>query len=202
MGIIRKGQFKAIIEQDENPWNPRENDNLGSMFCQHGRYILGDDDAVHPNTLTKKETAVILPLYLYDHSGITMRTHPFDCQWDSGQVGWIYGTRKKLREEWGVKRLNDQHIAQAMRTLIAEVAEYDQYLTGDVYRYTIEDGDGNVVDSCSGFYGFDHVQIEAQEALDYAYDTRTREKASTIAVTANVPSRAAQRFWRMNNAPA
>lgn len=33
---------------------------------------------------------VILPLYLYDHSGITMNTCGFSCPWDSGQVGWIY----------------------------------------------------------------------------------------------------------------
>ena len=29
---------------------------------------------------------VILPLYLYDHSGITMNTCGFSCPWDSGQV--------------------------------------------------------------------------------------------------------------------
>ena len=33
---------------------------------------------------------VILSLYLYDHSGITMNTTGFSCPWDSGQVGWIY----------------------------------------------------------------------------------------------------------------
>ena len=35
---------------------------------------------------------VILPLYLYDHSGITMNTCGFSCPWDSGQVGWIYAS--------------------------------------------------------------------------------------------------------------
>jgi hypothetical protein len=33
---------------------------------------------------------VILPLYLYDHGGITISCSPFSCPWDSGQVGWIY----------------------------------------------------------------------------------------------------------------
>ncbi len=44
---------------------------------------------------------VILPLYLYDHSGITMSTGAFSCRWDSGQVGWIYAEKKKFIEETG-----------------------------------------------------------------------------------------------------
>ena len=44
---------------------------------------------------------VILPLYLYDHSGITMSTGPFSCPWDSGQVGWIYASKKTFIDETG-----------------------------------------------------------------------------------------------------
>ncbi len=44
---------------------------------------------------------VILPLYLYDHGGITMRTNPFSCPWDSGQVGWIYAPKKTFIDETG-----------------------------------------------------------------------------------------------------
>ena len=44
---------------------------------------------------------VILPLYLYDHGGITMSTGAFSCSWDSGQVGWIYAEKKKFIEETG-----------------------------------------------------------------------------------------------------
>jgi len=44
---------------------------------------------------------VILPLYLYDHSGITMSTSVFSCPWDSGQVGWIYASKQKFIDETG-----------------------------------------------------------------------------------------------------
>ena len=44
---------------------------------------------------------VILPLYLYDHSGITISTRPFSCPWDSGQVGWIYASKDTFREMTG-----------------------------------------------------------------------------------------------------
>jgi len=45
---------------------------------------------------------VILPLYLYDHGGITMSTNPFSCPWDDGgQVGWIYASKQKFIDETG-----------------------------------------------------------------------------------------------------
>ena len=43
-----------------------------------------------------------LPLYLYDHGGITMSTNPFSCPWDDGgQVGWIYASKQKFIDETG-----------------------------------------------------------------------------------------------------
>ena len=48
-----------------------------------------------------------------------------------------------------------------------EVAEYDQYLTGQVYGYVIEDEDGDHVDSCWGFIGgLDYVRTSAKEAAE------------------------------------
>ena len=37
-----------------------------------------------------KSKVAILPLYLYDHSGLTMSTNDFGDRWDSGCVGFIY----------------------------------------------------------------------------------------------------------------
>lgn len=44
---------------------------------------------------------VLLPLYLYDHSGITMKTSGFSCPWDSGQVGFIYASKDTFKKETG-----------------------------------------------------------------------------------------------------
>jgi hypothetical protein len=41
---------------------------------------------------------VVLPVYIYDHSGITLNTTGFSCPWDSGQVGWIVCDLDKARE--------------------------------------------------------------------------------------------------------
>lgn len=173
------------IEADEDSQNPRtEWDHVGTMVCWHSRYTLGDEQPDYspseffvrlmqerewdthrkspPDDLPAEHVARyidkhfhVLPLYLYDHSGLTMNTGGFSCQWDSGQVGWIYMSKEKAAKE----RLSDP-----LGLLRSEVAEYDQYLTGDVWGYVIEDDDGHHLDSCWGFYGFDHCEEQATES--------------------------------------
>ncbi|MBE3585396.1 MAG: hypothetical protein IMW94_04390 [Thermoanaerobacter sp.] len=122
--------------------------------------IVGDTDRVERMTPEQRErvvreNAIILPLYLYDHSGLAMNTTGFSCPWDSGQVGWIYVTKEKVREWFGVKRVTRKVRDRAVAVLEAEVKEYSQWLKGDTYGYILEDAEGNVIDSCWGFFGTD-----------------------------------------------
>jgi len=142
------------IWQDLHANNPRtEWDNLGTMTCFHGRYQLGDKHTMSQDELraiVEREDVISLPLYLYDHSGITMSTGPFSCPWDSGQVGYIWAEKKSLlcelctEENWRQK---------AEEWLQSEVDTYDHYLTGRVYGFTIESAAGDVLESCWGYYG-------------------------------------------------
>jgi len=150
------------IIQDHDADSPREWDNLGIMYCEHSRYNLGDKNAEDPrdeNGNLRKDI-LYLPLYLYDHSGITMRTTGFSCPWDSGRVGIIYVTKKKIKQENGWKVLTKARKEKILQYLKNEVETYDQYLTGDIYGYVVEeteeeDGSKNETDSCWGFYGSD-----------------------------------------------
>lgn len=73
----------------------------------------------------------ILPLYLYDHGGISMRTDPFSCRWDSSVVGYIYATPEEIATEgWTVE--------QAREALKGTVATYSDYLEGNVHRYDVQ----------------------------------------------------------------
>ena len=106
-------------------------------------------------------------MYLYDHSGIRMSTTSFSCRWDSGQVGFIVLDRKQLLKTHGTKRISKKQKIQLIADLISEVKTYDQYLTGDVYGYIIEDEEGDHVDSCWGFYGEEFAEQEGQSMLNY-----------------------------------
>ena len=93
---------------------------------------------------------VIMPLYLYDHSGITISTGPFSCPWDSGQVGWIYADADKIKEEYG--EVTPETLKKTANVLESEVKDYDYYLTGQCYGFQLFEGDTEV-DSCWGFLG-------------------------------------------------
>lgn len=164
MDTITLDQVRLEISPDASPENPRDWENLGTMVCWHRRYSLGDAHAFHnPQQFAETvhvRTAIILPLYLFDHSGLSISTSTAQFRscdpagWDWGQVGYIYVTKEDMRREFGVKRLTRRLRALVEEMLRREVRVYDQYLRGEVYGYTVTDRHtGEVIDSCWGFYG-------------------------------------------------
>lgn len=163
------------IYQDTNPESPREWDNLGVMVCWHSRYRLGDLRMKEPASYyfdSIKNIALKLPLYLYDHSGITISTTPFSCSWDSGQVGWIFVTWDKLKAEFG-DIPEKELLEKAERILKGEVKTYDDYLTGNVYGFIEYEQsvcpcchhiELKEIDSCWGFY--EDGTIEEELGID------------------------------------
>lgn len=154
---IEYKNYTIEIHQDLEPESPREWDNMGKMICFHKRHCLGDDHNLtlkEAKRLEKSKDIIALPLYLYDHSGLTIRTTPFSCPWDSGQVGFIYITKEDIKKEYRWKRLTKDRIKEIKeRVLKVEVEVYDKYLTGEVYGYIIRNHVGTNVDSCLGFFG-------------------------------------------------
>jgi hypothetical protein len=188
--------IRINIHPDSDAESPREWCNSGTMVCFHSRYDLGDeqprcspdewlqnlaDELVnfktyaedipdeHIKRVIDKHVCVILPLNLYDHSGIRMRTGPFSCPWDSGQVGWIYVTWEKARKEW--TGTDDEIREKAERCLEAEVEVYDDYISGNVYGFVVEKYDEECdewvdSDSCWGFFGDDPKKNGMMEHWD------------------------------------
>lgn len=156
------------IERDEDPWSPREGDNLGTMVCWHSRCILGDEQPTcRPDEYEFQKDCIKLPLYLFDHSGITMNTVGFFCPWDSGQIGWIYISREKARKEMGWSLITAHREGLLRQYLADEIKTYDQYLTGDVWCYVIENESGDILDSCYGFYGEEYCRQEGEASLKW-----------------------------------
>ena len=168
---FKVGKLTVHLEQDDQPESPREWDNFGKMYCCHSRYWLGDKHEMSPEALeehiTGTEVVACLRLWLYDHSGITMRCgvgNPSHERWDSSCVGYIFATEADVKREFGA--VNAETIATAMRCLAQEVEVYDQYLTGDVWVYDIKDEEDNVLDSCGGLYESDYAEKKAKEAAE------------------------------------
>lgn len=134
-----------------------------------------------------------LPLYLYDHSGITMSTGRFSCPWDSGQVGFIYISKEKAAKEW-TSREGEELAKAAYACMEAEVEEYDHYLTGEVYEFVVEDAEGEVLESCGGFLGdIDYVKQEARSCAEH-FVTKAR-KAEAEEQAREVWEASERQFW-------
>lgn len=183
--------FEVKIYPDLEPFDPREDPDseLGNMICFHGRYNLGDKhdfaDSIELEEFLKESGALWLPLYLYDHSGITMRTSAFSCQWDSGQVGIIYVTKKVIRDRFKVHNITKKVEKQAFDHLRMEVKTYDEYLTGQVYGYDWEHG------SCYGFFGDDqeYMHSEVKSEIDYYLAEQRKDRLAKLKqfITNKVP---------------
>lgn len=163
---LKDGHILQIF-QDTWAESPRSWSNLGTMAIFHKRYNFGDEvnfasedfgnwSEMQEHIENELKASVCIPIYLYDHSGITINTEGFSCPWDSGQVGFIYVTDKKLKEEFGVSRITKEVIKKATANLKLEVATMNQYVMGDVYGFQLIKKEGEeeiIIDSCSGFYG-------------------------------------------------
>lgn len=189
-----KEMYRLRLEQDRDAQNPRDWDNAGKMVCFHKRYLLPNEGEYNRDhfdswdelgTQLKKDGAkVILPIYMYDHSGLSVKTTPFQCRWGSGQIGFIYLDIKTILENWSWKWLSPVQRETLKESLRSEVETFSQYISGDVWGFIFEKhSPGIIVDdtlgdfeendswedenSCWGFYGTD---LEKNGILDHLPD--------------------------------
>jgi len=151
------------IFQDDDPFNPRVDwDILGTIIeDSRSRNWVGDErmDAEQAQEIVNDPDNFCLPVYLFSHSGLSVSTgtssfSAADSQgFDWGLHGFIYVAKAKAMKEFDVGEWNADFEAKIKRILEGEVNTLDQLLRGDVYRYTITDEDGVVLESCGGFFG-------------------------------------------------
>lgn len=111
--ITLKDDLCLEISRDTDIENPRENDcNAATFYClKSPRRKIGDiiDSAYYLNetkrTLAKTGEYAILPIYIYEHSGIALCTVPFSDIWDSACIGfWVD------EDVTCVKSMNDDYL--------------------------------------------------------------------------------------------
>jgi hypothetical protein len=178
--------FTLKIMQDNSCENPRTScDNLGTMVFFHKRYDLGDKDhgyefkeydgwdALEEAIEEDHDPAVIMPVYMYDHSGTTLAVHGFGNSdpmgWDWGQVGFMFISKEMAKEEYG--ELTKETLEKIEGYLVGELKVYDNWRNGRTYGFTITKDvtcsacghtEDEEVDSCWGF-----IADDEDEAMKY-----------------------------------
>lgn len=130
----------------------------------HRRYELGeriscpdDQESLESEIRVDYPEAVILPVYVYEHSGIRLFTGSFSCRWDSGQVGVIWRERPldqrydDATKAWVPCATPEEGLAATERMLKTIVASMDAIVSGSVYGYVIKDPEDDHAGSCWGF---------------------------------------------------
>lgn len=189
------GHYRVrVITDDRDPASPRQPDeNLGMMVLYHRFAMLpneGDetlnrqildrlhDQTVHPDRagrlaavrqwLTDEHDAsVVLGVWGYSHGGLSFRTgedNPFTEPLDSDLAGIIWTTRA-LRATHGPAPDTDERVAEV---LSGEVAEYDQWNNGGLFRYVVErrSPEGwTEIASEGGYYDEQGAHADGQDAI-------------------------------------
>ncbi len=177
---------------DDDPMNPRENDNWSHIVHWHRRRTIGDEELSESMTqeelrekLTSEgeEVLALLPVYCYEHGGITISCGAYSCSFDSGQVGWAYITKSRAVEmlgegyDWASTSLEEYE-----RYIREEVKAFADYLEGRVFGFVIKGRDGEVLDSCWGFLGdLKYCREEAKAMADNTEDPAVQRAADELA---------------------
>lgn len=168
--------YTVELHYDDDPMSPRDWDNLGTIVTWHRNYELGDEnfsgryDQPDPTEYLAENVpagSVVLPVYLLDHSGLSVSCGSFGDPWDSGQLGFIYVTPDKIRTEYGVKRISAALRERVAGYLKGEIQTLDATLTGQVYGYVVTNENGAHVDSCWGFYDEEEAMSEGLASAEY-----------------------------------
>ena len=187
VGIHRTADPLVVGSQEEcEEWLEQQDDKLDGRYyiepigCKH---CQGDGVVtVNPVDYFKQERGarVVLPLIVYEHSGITMQVGHVGqvmgdaAGWDTSFVGFIFDTPETLKQTVGTD-VTDEKIEEWLR---GEVKAYASYLEGDVRLYDVDDEETNYMDSCGGFLGHDSgVEEECFCSLGNAIEKRLMENA-------------------------
>lgn len=188
--MITAGTEEAMINE-RSIMHPHFAGHLGPVDCTRcrGNGEIAIDIAEY---LRREHGArVILPLFIYEHSGITMscgspvgqettdadfdrrNRYPMDSAgWDTSSVGVIFDTPEQVKQCIG----DDATDEQIKNALEKEVEIYASYLEGDVTEWHVEDEESNFNEGCCGYVGdSDHGKSECFEALASAVEARIAE---------------------------
>ena len=178
------GNETVKIVQDGDVETPRNWSNLSKMIFTGSYKHLGDKHEVDfdeefdsrqdfigrgEEIVRKhfKDVAVCYAVYMYKHSGESISIYysgQYTCRWDSGTIGFVIVTKEDIRKEYNIKRVTQKYVDKCENIVRGEIKTLDQYISGEVYGYVVEDKDENVIDSCYGFFGDD---IEKNGISDY-----------------------------------
>jgi hypothetical protein len=156
--------FTVTIEQDEDPQSPDEWGDeevfLGEVHHRNYRKFGRKDHHTAPIDEDGSCPFEVYPVRLVDYGGANgCKLQFLDKDEDDNASGRIFVKRLTPLEMLGRVITMDELAENLLQT-------WNTYLQGEVYAFSIRDADGEYVDSCGGYYGYDECHQEALSAVD------------------------------------
>lgn len=172
--------YTCKVLYDMYPESPHDMfDQLGIIYSNHRNYnpcnhtideILVEDE---DGNRSIDSDYIYVPIYCYEHGGITLSTSSFSCPWDSGMFGVMACEKSKAEKEFG-DLSNKENLEKALECLRNEVEVWDLYYTGQVFELQVLDENDAVVECICGYYGNPEEVME--EAVDIANHYHEKEQ--------------------------
>ncbi len=179
---------RLVITHDDNADSPRGDQTVGYFFSTEGRYSSPDGTShplykimietseeaksTDEHIALMREAANIAfkesepkdgnghdedlhvieihPVYRYEHSNIIYKRGKGNG-FDYSNCGFYFVTaQRQSGHTWCEGDLE--------KVIDAELAAYTQYANGEVYCFTLYDENGEIEDSCGGFYSVDEIK--------------------------------------------
>jgi len=162
---IKVENISVEIICDNFAENPREWCNATKFVMFHNRCELPNELGIKAGDYNSwnemkdaldKEYKWVYPVFMHDHGNVAFSVNSFECRWDSGQVGFIVSDEGEAQDAY-------VNVTQELRVLA-------HYINGEVYGVRVFE-DTEEIDSCYGYYGYDHETSGLKDELD-SYLTR------------------------------
>lgn len=112
---------------------------------------------------------------MYCHGSCTIgigNGYPFNDPWDSGTAGVVFIPKETVIREglYGASEgMTDDRLELAAVTFMkSQVELFDDWMNGRGFYWVVEDSEGEVLESCGGYWGDSGAEYAMQEALNTA----------------------------------
>jgi len=161
-----------FITQDRNYYSPDKHEELQELVKECGESATSQADHIKTiemnwNKVMHKDNKIlaIYPVVKYEHSGVAYRLgtiHGFDYS-NNG----FYIITEQTQKEVGTEEKDFEKVIKD------EIDIYNKYVNGEVYRFMLFTKDGELEDSCGGFYDIEDIRSylpkewEAEDLTEY-----------------------------------
>jgi len=144
-----------FITVDRNYYSPDRNETLERIVKETGQEAGSQEEhmemiksAIEEDT--DEKVLAIYPVVKYEHSGVSYSlgtVHNFDYS-NNG----FYIITEESQKELGTDKKDFEKVIKQ------ELEVYNKYVNGEVYEFCLYDDNGEVADSCGGFYDIEDIR--------------------------------------------